>query len=80
MKKILLQGAVLLGWTSTVLAAGGPPSEEMGPLVILFLGMGALIVIFQLIPSVVIFFTMVREIFSSRQPKAAPAREPNQPG
>jgi len=69
---------VLLGSSSTALAAGGAQSEGLSWLVILFLVFGGLIIAFQMVPGLVLFVSMVRGLFRpSAQKKVAAVKEPS---
>lgn len=66
MKNILRHALfVLLGSSSTALAAGGAETGGLSWMVILFLVFGGLILVFQMIPGFVLFFSMLKGFFSA---------------
>jgi hypothetical protein len=74
MKNILKPAlVVLLGSSSTALAAGGADTGGLSWMVILFLVFGGLILVFQLIPGFMLFFSMLKGFFSSSAKDAVPA-------
>jgi hypothetical protein len=70
MKKLVMQGLLLFGIAGTALASGAAESGGGGMLVALFFGFVGVVVLFQLVPSLVVFFSLIKEIFAPRQPKA----------
>ncbi len=70
MKKLVMQGLLLFGIAGTALASEAAESGGGGMLVALFFGFVGVVVLFQLVPSLVVFFSLIKEIFAPRQPKA----------
>lgn len=65
MKNILKPAlVVLLGSSSSALAAGGAETGGLSWMVILFLVFGGLILVFQLIPGFMLFYSMLKGFFS----------------
>lgn len=59
----LMLGALVLGNSTVVHAAGGAGSE-MGLGTFLFLGFLALILVFQMVPGLILFFSMLKGLFA----------------
>jgi len=74
MKNILKPALViLLGSSSTALAAGGADTGGLSWMVILFLVFGGLILVFQLIPGFMLFYSMLKGFFSASAKDAVQA-------
>jgi hypothetical protein len=74
MKNILKPAlVVLLGSSSTALAAGSAETGGLSWMVILFLVFGGLILVFQLIPGFMLFYSMLKGFFSASAKDAVPA-------
>lgn len=74
MKNILRSALiVLLGSSTTALAASGADSGGLSWMVILFLVFGGLILVLQVGPGLVMFFSMLKGLFSESSKKAVPA-------
>jgi hypothetical protein len=74
MKSILKPAlVVLLGSSSTALAAGSAETGGLSWMVILFLVFGGLILVFQLIPGFMLFYSMLKGFFSASAKDAVPA-------
>jgi len=74
MKNILRHAmVVLLGSSSTALAAGGTETGGLSWMVVLFLVFGGLILVFQMIPGLMLFASMLKGLFSASTKEAAPA-------
>jgi hypothetical protein len=74
MKNILKSAlVVLLGSSTTALAAGSAETGGLSWMVILFLVFGGLILVFQLIPGFLLFLSMLKGFFSASSKDTVPA-------
>ena len=70
MKKLAMQGLLLFGIAGTASSSRAAESVGGGVLVALFFGFVGVIVLFQLVPALVVFFSLIKEMFATRQTRA----------